>query len=581
MLPYASVNGEIMNARHHRVVAGVSAGAVSLFAALAMTTLPAYADDPSPDPSESASAEPSGEPTPTDPPAGESPKPGDSPTTGDPSSGNPSNPDAPPAPADDPSPGEEPSLVDLAVAAPGSKVTVGSKGKWIRIDVDNMGYETAKNVTLTLELGDLSDAVEVELPGEERGCEITGTTSVCYYPDLAPGDIDTFVRFKVTPKPDAKEGPVGTVHAEVASDAVDAAPENNKADLAIELVGSGPDLTAWAAPIGPVKPGKIALPEFEFDNQGDRATGGFSFTITLPPYASFVDRIEECSYSMGGQKVSCADSEFPMEPGDGGYLIPEFFRVKVAKGAPGPVVLGRGAFTVAPLGSGAELKAAGAGGSSFVRRVGGVRALDSGDAVEGDNTVTFPVKTKKNPADLAIKASPAYGEKGDTVKVTFTVVNHGPADLTQFHFLLTAPVGTQIKGEPPNLDCGPNVGDDIDNGELDCWYHRPVRGGKAVNFAVAFEITADEVGDNGRARVFSATIGGDPNPRNNLVKVQILPPSAAPGGGGGGLPVTGASLGGLFGAGAVTLLLGGALVMAARWRRTPAAVVGGSGAAAA
>ncbi|MQA24650.1 MAG: hypothetical protein GEU94_04090 [Micromonosporaceae bacterium] len=573
-----------MSTRQRRAVARVAAGAVSLFAALAMTTLPAYADDPA-ESSESPSPSASPEPTPTDtPPASESPEPGDGAKPADPPSGTPSEPgDAPEPPAGgDGEAGEEDEgpQVDLAVSTPGSKVTVGSPGKFVRVDVDNWSPNPAKNVQLTVEVGDLSDQVDVELPGEDFECEVEGSTSVCQYPDLAGNDTDTFVNFKVTPKPDAKEGPAGTVRLTLTSDNPDSDPDNNKADVEIELVGPGPDLTAYAAQVGPVKPGKTVKPDLAFVNQGDQPSGGFSLTITLPRHASFTERVSGCSYSSGGRKVSCADSDFPLEPGEGAFLHPDAFRIKVAKGAPGPLVLGRGAFTVHPLGSASNAKVARDNGSSLVSRTGGARVAGAGDAVEGDNTVTFPVKTSKNPADLAIKTSTAYGEKGDTVKVKFTVVNHGPADLTQFHFMLTAPVGTDIKGVPSNLDCGPEVGDDIENGELDCWYHRPLPGGKAVSVTVAFEITADEVGDHGRARVFSATIGGDPNPRNNLVKVQILPPGAAPGSGG-GLPVTGASLGGLFGAGAMALLLGGALVMVARWRRTPAAVTGSSGAAAA
>ncbi|HEX2417196.1 MAG TPA: hypothetical protein VHJ83_03580, partial [Micromonosporaceae bacterium] len=162
---------------------------------------------------------------------------------------------------------------------PGSKVTLKSAGKRIRIDVDNMGYDTARNVVLTIDVGDLTDEVVVDLPGEDYDCEPAGKVATCYYPDLLPGDIDTFVDVLVTPKSGADLGSAGTMHVSVSSDQPDLDPGNNRADVTVELVGSGPDLVAFADPIGPIPPGGSEELYHGFYNYGDQPISGFKFTV--------------------------------------------------------------------------------------------------------------------------------------------------------------------------------------------------------------------------------------------------------------------------------------------------------------
>ncbi|MGH3647356.1 MAG: hypothetical protein ACRDTM_09290 [Micromonosporaceae bacterium] len=551
-----------MYVRRHSTTARVAVVAAGILTALTMTSLPSYAEEPAPTPSESPSESPSAEPSqaPSESPSGEPPS--DSPAPPAPTGSSP--------PAGDPSPGEDspPGTVpvDLGVTAPGSKVTVGSAGKWVRIDVDNMGYGTAENVRVTLQTGDLSDQVTVELPGEDQDCQIDGTTSVCTYPDLDPGDIDTYVAFQVIPKPGATEGAVGTVTASVTSDNPDFNPDNDTTDLSIELVGSGPDLTSFAAAVGPVKPGKSEPLYIGVVNQGDQPTSSLTITLTLPAYAKFVERYADCTYANNYRTVTCSAPDLVLEPGEG-IDLSEAFTVAVSKHAPGPVVLGRGAFTASGE-AGEPVKGKRSGGSLLGRTAGS--AVSAQEMVPGDDTVTFPVKTTRNPADLAVTASRAEGEAGDTVKVKFTVTNRGPADLTGFHIKITAPTGTTISGDPSDeqLDCSPDSGGNLDSSEADCNFRAPLRSGKSKVITLAFVIQAEQVGKDGKAVVDAWTPGGDPKLKNNTATIVIGPPGSGGGGGGGGLPVTGTSLAGLVGGGVAAVLLGLVLFLAARWRRT-------------
>ena len=538
--------------------------AATLFTALTMTALPVAAEDPSPTPSNTPT--PDVTTSPTEAPSPGSPAPtSPNPSDSTPPGGSPSPSDSTPPPSEEP-PGDEPVPVDLAVTVPGSKVTLESAGKRIRIDVDNMGYDTARNVVLTIDVGDLTDEVVVDLPGEDYDCEPAGTIATCYYPDLLPGDIDTFVDVLVTPKSGADLGPVGTMHVSVSSDQPDLDPGNNRADVTVELVGSGPDLVAFADPIGPIPPGSSEELYHGFYNYGDQPISGFKFTVRLPPYASFQEEYDGCEtyHDNDNHVITCVASGFSVEPGEGVEIVG--IMAKIARNAPGDRVLGRGIFTVNGLDEGAA--SAAKGSYSGLRKLGAKTA--GHDADQGDNSVAFPVLTTDSPADLAIRVAKAEGERGDKVKVRFTVTNHGPADIGGFHLVVKAPTGADITAaaSDPKVDCTSSSGD-IDPRAADCTYLERLAAGKSVKFTIEFTIKADKVGGGGRATV-DYWIDTDPNLKNNTARIVIGPPGSAGGGngGGGGLPVTGASLVALLGGGMLAVLLGGVLYLVSRRRRT-------------
>jgi hypothetical protein len=233
----------------------MTVAAAGFLAALTMTTLPSYAEEPVPSDSPSApgpEASPSATP---ESPAPSSPEPAPTYTVEPP----------------EPDPGVETEQpVDLTVSVPGPKVTVGSAGKEVRVDVGNIGRYPAALAHLTLDASALSDQVEVELPGADQGCQVNGTKATCEYPDLAPNDIDTYVTFTVTPKPGAAEGVAGTVHAAVGTADPDTNPDNNVADVTIE-------------PVGPVRAGGTELLTLAVINQGDEPSYGLTISIKLPP----------------------------------------------------------------------------------------------------------------------------------------------------------------------------------------------------------------------------------------------------------------------------------------------------------
>ncbi len=161
--------------------------------------------------------------------------------------------------------------------------------------------------------------------------------------------------------------------------------------------------------------------------------------------------------------------------------------------------------------------------------------------------------TTANPADLAITAGTASGHVGDTVTVSGTVENHGPADSPSITVIITAPTGTEIVDAP---HCDPVAPGRIVKCEA------PLAAGDGFAEDVKFKITSSTVGNDGTA-VVSGPLA-DPNLDNNTaaIKITVLP-SGEPG----GLPVTGVKVAVIGAVGLAGVVVGWLLFAATRRRR--------------
>jgi len=181
------------------------------------------------------------------------------------------------------------------------------------------------------------------------------------------------------------------------------------------------------------------------------------------------------------------------------------------------------------------------------------RGFTDKDSKPGDDTFEFTVFTTANPADLAITAGTASGHVGDTVTVSGTVENHGPADSPSITVIITAPTGTEIVDAP---HCDPVAPGRIVKCEA------PLAAGDGFAEDVKFKITSSTVGNDGTA-VVSGPLA-DPNLDNNTaaIKITVLP-SGEPG----GLPVTGVKVAVIGAVGLAGVVVGWLLFAATRRRR--------------
>lgn len=507
---------------------GVPAAAALAAAALAGAALssPAHAEE-TPSPQESQSSSPTSSPTTRPEPTQPQPK---------------------------------PAAADIAVRIATDKVAVDSKGKVMRVDLANHGPDAADTVTLTLDLSGLNSQVQV-LPHEDKSCARQGKTITCSYEKIRAG-ATRVTAFRIKPVDGAKPGSAGKVKAAVkAGNVTDPATSNNTDSAAVQIVDSAVDLVAAAEDVGPVKPGGTGVLTWALANQGDTAAKGITLKFSLPAYAKFTDSYRECTYSKNRRDMVCEAPDAVMQPGQLIMWNDEGVRpvhVKVAADAPGPISLGHGQFVASAHGEIEPQPVAASGDTAMLapaesRSTSQRRAKD----VDGDdNSATFAVLTKENPADLAVSASKAAGKVGDTVQVRVTVRNHGPADANGFEAKIALPTGTRLVGVPKACSL------DKADRTLHCRAGDFLDKGKSAHQDLKLKISSEER-QHGWVRVSTNQIP-DQKQGNNKAEIRIAEPS---GGSGGGLPVTGVSLTAAIGGGAAAVLLGATLFLLARRRR--------------
>ncbi|MGH3711899.1 MAG: hypothetical protein ACRDT4_00300 [Micromonosporaceae bacterium] len=508
--------------RPHRTWARIAVPCIA--AGLALLSAPAYAEEtPSPLPSGTASPAPS-------------------------QSGEPHTRPEPTTPTR--------ATTDLAVRIATDKVAVDSTGKVMRVDVLNNGPDAATDVTLTLDLSQLGDNVELGVH-EDAACERSGKTITCGYAEIKAG-ATRITAFKIKPKGGAEPGPAGTAKASVeAKQQSDPDTDNNADTVAIQIVDSAVDLVAAADDVGPVKPGQSAQLKWAFGNFGDTAAKGITLKFSLPAYATFAESYSDCTTSKNRRELVCTAENVVLQPGEIILWNSPGVRplhVKVAGDAPGPISLGRGEFVSAALGE-VEPQPVEGSGATMMAADSGTRSAPEVDG--DDNSATFGVLTKANPTELAVSVPAASGQVGDTVKVTVTVKNNGPADANGFLATIALPSGTTLAQVPRACSY------DKAATTLTCHTGNMLDSGKTAKQDLLLTITSKNL-DNGWVRIATHKIP-DRVPGNNMAEIAV---SIGTGGGGGGLPVTGASLTGVIGGGTAAVLLGVVLYALARRRRT-------------
>ena len=309
-----------------------------------------------------------------------------------------------------------------------------------------------------------------------------------------------------------------------------------------------------------------------------------------------VERYQECTYEShwrgtalpgyvyNPSTVTCV---LPGEiaPGDGVLLFdPETgesaFTVAFGKNLAGPDEV-PGSFEVA-LASSAELAGAGkrSTGKSLTAVVRGLNpkpvrraaALD-GLAEENDanNLAEFSVFTKANKLDLAVTTQPVTGAVGDTVELSFTLVNNGPSDGSGPSVLITAPAGTVLL---PSEFCHTPGGDEgqqqPESPQLRCNYERLFPSGLAGlnKLTVTAKLKVKSTpGAGGTVVVRNSGPSTESNPGNNTAPITFAATDDTGGTGGGSLPITGTSITLVAGVGGAVIVAGAVLMVLARRRR--------------
>ncbi|MDG4762721.1 LPXTG cell wall anchor domain-containing protein [Solwaraspora sp. WMMD406] len=472
---------------------------------------------------------------------------------------------------------------------------VDNSGVTLGMYVYNYGEAPASDVTIVLDATGVDDSVELT-EGDHPGCELTGRTVTCAYGVLDAGFTDHIHPARLASRAGAPPGDAGTMSVTISSAQEDANPSDNTVTFPVTVLTSGPDLVAVVDDINteadPVGPGDTAPLHAAVANEGDSTADSYTIALNLPTGVGFVDQYDDCEYTTywpndpkldgyayGPSRVTCALT-LPLAPGDVLYLVDEqgesLFDLYFGTNLAGPQETSGSFETWLGAGEPSQARASAASGKSINEALAKAqesagRAASTPDEIDTDDNVAyFAVYTKPNTLDIEVTAAPVTGEPGDTVDLTYTVVNNGPSDGGGPGVTITAPTGTVLlpaewcytEGEPgtqlpesPALRCN-----------FESLFPATASGAGRITHTVRLKVISTP-GDDGTITAGSSGPSTESDPSDNTVPIVFT--TAGGGAGGGGddeLPITGSSTGLIAAVGGATVLLGVLLVVGARRR---------------
>jgi LPXTG-motif cell wall-anchored protein len=494
-------------------------------------------------------------------------------------------------------------LPDLFVSFDRDPVAeVDTSGTTIGMYVYNYGEAPATGVTVTLDVGDVEDAVEATVPEWTDQCARTGTVVRCTFGRLEAGEVLTVHPLSLASRQGAPSGEAGSVTVTIDGDQDDANPGDDTTSFPVTVIASGPDLAVAAADLNTanrrVGPGDTAPLYTGVMNEGDSPASDFTFSVDLPTGATFAEQYSDCTYTnyypraegrpyvYGPSHVTCP-VPLTLEPGEALLFFDRadsLFTITFGRNLAGPDE--RSGSVSAALAGEAEAarKAARAEGTgpSFAAALREQRAkvakAGAGDRVsafqeldESDNYADFRIFTKKNTLDVAVTAPAVRGEVGQTVDLTYEVVNHGPSDGGGPGVVITAPSGTVLLPAEWCYTDGTEHESQPESAVLRCNFESEfptvASGYGRIRATVKLKIKSTP-GTDGTIVARSCCVGStESRPANNTARIVITSGTGGTGGAGGGLPVTGAAAGTLAAAGGAVLALGVVLLVLVRRRR--------------
>ncbi|MBX7268023.1 LPXTG cell wall anchor domain-containing protein [Micromonospora sp. Llam7] len=487
---------------------------------------------------------------------------------------------------------------------------IDNLGTTVGMYVYNHGAADATAVTVTFDLSNLSDGVVATVPDWLDTCELTGDNVTCTIGALTAGQVTTIRPLSLASRQGAKPGDAGSVTVTIAGAEDDANPGDNTTTFPVTIIASGPDLVAAAQDVNDkssrLGAGDTAPLYSGVLNEGDSAATDFTVDISLPSGATFVERYRDCTYTdyypndiglpyvYGPSSVTCV-LPLTLEPGEGLLLFDDetgesLFNLTFGRNLPGPSEH-YGAFSVALAGEARAAKKVASskgGGPSFADAVRALhdkatraglarQAVVERELDESDNYADFRLWSKKNHLDVAVTAPAVKGAVGQTIDLTYEVVNNGPSDGGGPGVSITAPSGTVLLPAEWCYTDGGQGGTLPESEKLRCNFESEfpsvASGYGRITATVRIKIKSTP-GTDGTIVVDGGRSITESKPENNTARIVIDTGDGGSGGddgddggAGGGLPVTGAPAAALAGVGAAVLALGGVLFVLFRRRR--------------
>jgi hypothetical protein len=497
------------------------------------------------------------------------------------------------------------SLPDLSISFDRDPVAeVDHSGATVGVYVENRGEVPATGVTLTLDLGKLSDAVVAAVPEWSERCALDGAKVTCTVGRLEPGQPEDIPALTLASRAGAPIGAAGDVAVTIDGAEDDANPADDTTSFPVTVIASGPGLVVQADNLNsqknPFGAGDKAPLHGLVYNDGDEAATDATITFNLPTYATVVERYSDCTYDAstdvgGGYVYGPNQIVCPLpalEPGDGVLLYdPESgesaFTVTFGRNMPGPdehsgyLEAGRAGRQQAAK----DAKRVKGTGPSFAATVTKLatnsKALREAD--DSDSYASFAFWSKKNTLDVRVSAKPITGKAGQTVDLPYEIVNQGPSDGGGPSVLITAPSGTVLLPADWCWTDGTEHEQRPESAKLRCNFESEYpaiasRYGGRLEPTVKLKIKSTP-GKNGTIYAESCCVGStDSNKANNTARIVFTggggPAPAGQNGGNAGngengdsLPITGSPVALVAGIGGAVVVVGIVLMFVFRRRR--------------
>ncbi|WP_203901195.1 hypothetical protein [Virgisporangium aliadipatigenens] len=466
-----------------------------------------------------------------------------------------------------------------------SALAIGTAGKEVGLFYNAYaggGASRPDTVTVTIDLITIYK-LNVRLKAATPGCTTTGMAITCTKRSDAVGDPDGDLELVFTPTTDAKVGDVGQVRVTTSAPGVD----KEESTYRLAIAESGPDLRARRFKAESTPGGTVTFRP-QFRNAGDRTAETLILYLGGDTFATYTDRFANCHYNpdpaffgavcvlrgvgvpVGGTVRTTAPLTVKVGDDVPGRTF-AYYNAEVLEDNTGIV----GWWDSWPKGNGSDL------------RFEGVDASVARDVDYADTQGNIAISTPPNPSDVAAIGATGSGSVGGTLKLRVGMTNKGPGyingigdsqgsdpdDPYNAGFRVTFPSGVQVTAVDENEYCRGLV-----DGKPDGSFNEPgrtayhcIEWALGVGETYTVEFTVKITGPVGTAGTVVAHGGSsDPVPANNTAAVTVTAGggNGGGGGGGGGLPITGANVALVSGAGAVLLAVGAGLFVAARRRRS-------------
>ena len=481
---------------------------------------------------------------------------------------------------------------DLAVSVdPGSGDLFPGDQPGHRVLVDNRGTVAATGVRLTVDLRGVDARVSFKVPNFTLGCGLTDRVITCVIDTISPGTTFPLIPVIFTVPRGTVPGPAGDVVVTLAGDA------DNTARYALTVAVPEPEPTALVADLNTagtrIGPGDVRPIFAAVHNNGFVPLTEYRINVLLPTGAVLVERYRDCSYTSllpkgGGDgyayfptQMDCHLSR-PLRPGE---TLPLFdpatkrtlLHVTFGRNLSGPNRHVGHFVTVPEAPPGRPDNPTGPSFAAAVDRLPILAAGPEPAGLHSDGAISdFGIWSKPNRFDIAVTAPRAEVAGPSLIRIDFALVNNGPSDSGRLEYVITAPRGTVITMAPFDDTCE-TVGHP---GELEAESAQVRCLTRTEEFPTSHSgiLRQDEnfllkvksrVGGGGKIVVHGGGVGStESDPRNNTVLFSAVPPTSGggSGGGGGGLPITGAPIALVAGAGGLAAVLGLVLLLATRRR---------------